>query len=286
MKKLTWIMAICCVAMLASCGNSSAEKDEAVNRERDSLMQAISQRDAELDEVMGMVNDINEGFRQINEAQGRVVAERADGEGANMRTQIQENIQFIQSTMQQNREELAKLKARLKKSSLATTKLKETIDQLTAELEAKDQQIEALRAELASKNIQIEEQNKTISDLSANVSNLNAENEQKARQVAEQDKALNTAWFVFGTKSELKEQKILEKGDVLKSGNYNKDYFTKVDIREQREIKLYSKDAKLLTNHPQGSYTLEKDNKKQYVLKINNPNEFWSVSRYLVIQVK
>ena len=47
-----------------------------------------------------------------------------------------------------------------------------------------------------------------------NVSELTAENEAKAATVASQDKALNAAWFVFGTKSELKDQKILEKGDV------------------------------------------------------------------------
>ena len=38
-----------------------------------------------------------------------------------------------------------------------------------------------------------------------NPSVLTAENEAKAKTVAEQDKALNTAWFVFGTKKELKD---------------------------------------------------------------------------------
>ena len=116
--------------------------------------------------------------------------------------------------------------------------------------------------------------------------NLAAENTSKSQTVAAQDKQLNTAWFVFGTKSELKEQKILQNGDVLKSGNFNKDYFTKIDIRYDKEIKLYSKSAKLLTNHPAGTYKLEKDTKGQYVLHITNPTEFWSVSKYLVIQVR
>lgn len=276
-------------ALLSACDGNSAKNAEGADRaqkERDSLMQVVSQREVELDEIMSTVNEINEGFRQINEAQGRVATESANAEGANMKTQIRENIQFIQQTMQQNREQIEKLKARLKSSSLDNTKLKETIDQLTAQLEEKTQQIEALQAELASKNIQIETQVKAIEDLNANVSDLSAQNEEKAKQVAAQDKALNTAWFVFGTKSELKEQNILSRGDVLKDGNFNKDYFTQIDIRNQKEIKLYSKSAKLLTSHPAGSYTLEKDSNGQYVLKINNPNTFWSVSRYLVIQVK
>ena len=43
-----------------------------------------------------------------------------------------------------------------------------------------------------------------VTDLNAVKSELTAENEAKAKTVAEQDKALNTAWFVFGTKKELK----------------------------------------------------------------------------------
>ena len=104
--------------------------------------------------------------------------------------------------------------------------------------------------------------------------------------MASQDKDLNTAWFVFGTKSELKEQKILKSGDVLKSSDFNKDYFTEIDIRVVKEIKLYSKSAELLTSHPAGTYTLQKDQKGEYVLNITDPKKFWSVSKYLVIKVK
>ncbi len=284
MKKLLFL-SICVATALTACTGDKAI-NEAAQRDRDSLMQVISQRDAELDEIMGTVNEINEGFRQINEAQGRVTSEAANGEGANMKTQIQENIQFIQQTLQQNREQLEKLKTRLKNSTFEGTKLKETIDQLTAQLEEKSAQIEALQSELASKNITIEEQTQKIEQLNTNVTELTNQNEEKAKVVAEQDKQLNTAWFVFGTKSELKEQNILNKKEVLKDGAFNKNYFTEIDIRTQKEIKLYSKSAKLLTSHPSGSYTLAKDAKGQYVLKINNPNTFWSVSRYLVIQVK
>ena len=100
-----------------------------------------------------------------------------------------------------------------------------------------------------------------------------------------QDKTLNTAWFVFGTKSELKDQHIIADGQVLRS-NFNKAHFTKIAIRIDKEIKLYSKSAKILTNHPASSYTLLPDNNKQYVLRITNPKQFWGTSKYLVILVK
>ena len=90
---------------------------------------------------------------------------------------------------------------------------------------------------------------------------------------------------MFGTKDELKDQNILVDGKVLQA-NFNRDYFTKIDIRVQKEIKLYSRTAKLLTTHPASSYTLERNTNKQYVLRINNPQVFWSTSKYLVILVK
>ena len=86
-------------------------------------------------------------------------------------------------------------------------------------------------------------------------------------------------------KKELKEQRIID-GDRVLESNFNKSYFTKIDIRVEKEIKLYSKYAKILTMHPSDSYTLEKDANKQYVLRITNPQIFWSTSKYLVILVK
>ena len=115
---------------------------------------------------------------------------------------------------------------------------------------------------------------------------LTAANANKSHTVAEQDKMLNTDCYVFGTKAELKEQKILKNGDVLQSGDFNKDYFTKIDIRYDKVLNLYSKSAKLLTNHPEGSYAIKKDKNNQCYLQITNPAEFWSVSKYLVVQVK
>ena len=171
-------------------------------------------------------------------------------------------------------------------SNYQSEQLKKAIKNLTAELNAKQQQIETLQSELAAKNIRIAELDEAVSDLNKNVDELSAENEVKTRTVEAQDKALNTAWYVFGTKSELKDQKILKRGDVLKDNDFNKDYFTQIDIRTDKVIKLYSKRAQLLTTHPEGSYVLEKDSEGQLTLKITNPTDFWSVSRYLVIQVR
>lgn len=279
--------------MLASCDGLTGGSKE-LKAQNDSLLAALNQRDAELDEMMGTFNEVSEGFREINAAENRVDLQRgAVGEGSmSARQQIASDIEFIRKQMEENKAQIAKLQDMLKKSRTNSTQLKKAIESLTKELVEKTQRIEELQAELASKNIRIQELDAAVSGLSADKEVLTAENEAKAQTVAEQDKALNTAWFVFGTKKELKDQRILtsgglfKKGQVMEDANINKDYFTQIDIRTTKEIKLYSKDADILTTHPAGSYALEADSKGQLTLKITNPQNFWSVSKYLVIQVK
>ena len=285
MKKLAVL--IVCAAMLASCdGFKGGSKD--LKAENDSLLIELTQRNAELDEMMGTFNEIQEGFRQINDAESRVDLQRGTitENSSSAKHQIASDIEFITKQMEENKAQIAKLQAMLKSSKNNSAQLKKAVESLTQELVAKQQRIEELQAELASKNIRIQELDAAVSGLAADKESLAAENEAKAKTVAEQDKAINAAWFVFGTKSELKSQKILQSGDVLKNADFNKDYFTQIDIRTTKEIKLYSKRAELLTTHPAGSYELVKDDKGQLTLKITNPKEFWSVSRYLVIQVK
>ncbi len=286
MRKI--VISMLAAIVLAACGNSNKqqEKDLASQSTIDSLTDVVNQKNNELNDIMSTFNDIQEGFREINEAEGRVNISRNSGE-ANAKNDIMENISFIKRTMQLNKERIAKLKEQLKESSFNTSELQATIENLNKELESKNSQIEKLQAELDSKNAHIATQDKQISELNTNVNSLTAENESKARAVERQDKQLNTAWYVFGTKKELHEQHILEGSNkVLKGNNFNKDYFTKIDIRVDKVIKLYSKSAKLLTNHPAGSYSLDKDANGMYTLRITNPTTFWSVSKYLVVVVK
>ncbi len=272
-----------CLAALASC-NQGKEADGKVAKQLDSLNQVIAQRDTELDDLMATMNEIEEGFREINEAEGRVSLAK-QGEGANREQRIRENMQFIQSTMKQNRELIEKLQKQLRQSSINSDELKRTIANLTKQLEEKDKEIQNLRAELDAKNIHISELDEQIANLSTSVNSLTTEGQEKSQHISKQDEQLNTGWYVFGTKKELREQNILDGGEVLRS-DFNRDYFTKVDIRVTKEIKLYSSSAKMLTSHPESSYTLQRDANKQYVLRITNPQSFWSTSKYLVIQVK
>ena len=282
MKKL---LMMACLAAFVLTGCNDGKNNAANNAaQADSLNSIIAQKDSELNDMLGTLNEIEDGLNQINEAENRVVLLK-NGEGATKRQKLKEDVQFIATRMKQNKELLAKLQKQLANSSIQGDQLKKTIENLQKQLVEKEKQLQALREELDSKEIHIAALDETINNLNTKTSNLTKESSKKTEVINAQDKQLNTAWYVFGTKKELKNQHIMETGKVM-TGNFNKSYFTKVDIREVSEIKLYSKSAKLLTTHPSSSYTLVRDANKQYTLRITNSQIFWSTSKYLVVLVK
>lgn len=282
------VISICFVSLALLLYGCKEYKAPVVNRptvaKDDSLQQIISQRDTQINNMMATMNEIQEGFNEISEAENRVNLIQ-DDERADKASQIKEDIKFIADRMQQNRELIKKLQGQLRDSDFKSQELKKVIANMLRQLDEKDQQLQQLRAELDAKNIHIAELDETISNLNNNVTELKSESDEKSQIINNQETQLNTAWYVFGTRPELKDQRILM-GDKVLQQNFNKNYFTKIDIRVTREIKLYSKSARLLTSHPAGSYELTRDNNKMYTLAITNPQLFWSTSKYLVVVVK
>ena len=278
---------IIAIAALALTGCQEKKNAAAVSQTDvriDSLQRIIDLKDNELNDVISTFNEIQEGFRLIELAEKNVSIIK-DGEATNKPEQIRESIRSIQQRMQHNRELIARLQQQVREGSSRSEEVRRTINNFVKELEAKNNELQQLRTELQEKDIRIAELDNTVSTLNSDVTQLREETAKKTETINNQDVQINSAWYVFGTKKELQEQNIYQKGKVLQS-NFNKNYFTKIDIRVDKEIKLYSKSARMLTSHPAGSYTLQPDAQQQYVLRITNPQQFWSTSKYLVVLVK
>jgi len=292
MKKI--VLLLCAACLVAGCDLSGGKSKKELQAQNDSLALALNKNSAELNQMMETFNEISEGFRLINEAENRVDLQRgAVGEGnVDARERMTQDIEFIRTQMQANKEQIEKLQKMLNQSNTKSSELQRALDVMKTQLNEKALKVAELEKELAAKDEKIAELDSTVTDLKNVNENLHAENQAQATTIATQDQDLHRAWFVFGTKSELKEQNILtntglfKKGDVLNSDEMNKSYFTECDIRKTKEIKLFSKDAELLSNHPDGSYQFVRDEQKELSLAILDPQTFWSTSKYLVILVK
>ncbi|MCI6671192.1 MAG: hypothetical protein SOZ07_06565 [Prevotella sp.] len=305
MKKFV-VFAACSLITLASCNLDKKSDNDPAKIQNDSLRAIIEARDNELNDMMATMNQIQSGFDQINAAENRVTIAK-NGEGKNKAGEIRENIQFIAEKMAENRELIKKLQDQLKETGFKGEQMQQTIERMAKQLEEKNVELQKLRTELEAKNIHIKELDQTITGLNTDVSNLKTdkekltsekknlesekanlqtESQQKSETISAQDAQLNTGWYAIGTKRELKAQSILASGKVLQ-GSFNKNYFTKIDIRNVKDIKLYTtKTVKVLTSHPANSYAIQKDASGQYFLSINDAQTFWSTSKYLVVQVK
>ena len=277
------ILIVCGLAVLVvSCGPTKKELQANI----DSLNVELTQANSEMENLMGILNEVQEGFQQINEAENRVNVNSAENAPANVKEQVKADLAFIQAKMKENRERIADLEARVEKGDKNAAALRRTVKNLKAELAAKEEQIAALQAELEAKNIRIQQLNTEVANLTNDKNALTAKNAANEQVIANQDKAMHTAWYVIAKKKSLKAQNILKKGDVMESANVNKDGFTEIDIRKVVEIPVGAKKATLLSAHPEGSYELVADAEGMQVLKVLDPQTFWSVTRYLVIRAK
>lgn len=289
MKKL--LLACTCATLLVSCGQNSAEYKK-LKAENDSLKIENTKATSEMNEILSTLNDVEADIQSIRDAENYLnLQQQTGGEfSKSNREQIKQNMQLISETLKKNKETISQLEEKLKKSGIQSAALRKTISRLSSELDQKATMIVALQEDLAKKNVRIQELDEMVSSLNEDVENLATTAAVQSEKLNEQDKALNTAYYCFGTAKELKDQKILSggglfsKSKVLQSG-FNKDYFISVDVREVKEIPLFAAKAKLKSNHPEGSYEFVKDEDGNLTLNITDPRTFWSLGKYLVIEV-
>ena len=289
MKKL--LLACTCATLLVSCGQNSAEYKK-LKAENDSLKIENTKATSEMNEILSTLNDVEADIQSIRDAENYLnLQQQTGGEfSKSNREQIKQNMQLISETLKKNKETISQLEDKLKKSGIQSAALRKTISRLSSELDQKATMIVALQEDLAKKNVRIQELDEMVSSLNEDVENLATTAAAQSDKLNEQHKALNTAYYCFGTAKELKDQKILSggglfsKSKVLQSG-FNKDYFISVDVREVKEIPLFAAKAKLKSNHPEGSYEFVKDEDGNLTLNITDPKTFWSLGKYLVIEV-
>jgi hypothetical protein len=269
--------------LFTNCGNDAAKEP---NRTEDSLKSVnsdlsgqVNEKEAALQEFIASFNEIQENLNTIKEKEKIVTSNSEKGDVKNRQTQIKEDIQAIYDLMEKNKNRINSLTAKLKNSNLKIAGMQKMIENLQASINQKDLEIDDLKTKIEGLNIE-------LSNLNTNYKNIEKES-------ADKTEALNTAFYAIGTSKELKEKNVITKeggfiglGKSTKvSDDFNKEYFTRINIEQTSSINVGAKKAKLLTTHPKSSYKWigEKPVEK---LEITNARDFWSSSKYLVIVIE
>ncbi len=236
------------------------------------------------------MNDIADGMSQIKQMEN-ILSSTNDltSESKDRRQEIRNDMLMIQQTLQMRRDRLAELEKKLQGSAANNATLQKSIQTLKQQIADQEGTIESLRNDLANANIHIEKLTANVDSLNTEVATVTAAKEQVEQVATTLNNELNECYYAIGSKSELKEHKLIETGFLRKTkimpDDFEQSYFTTADKRTLTSIPLHSKKGKVLTNQPTDSYTITEGANGMKVLNITSPARFWSVSNFLVIQV-
>ena len=219
--------------------------------------------------------------------QARMEIEANEAGGVNTSTieqRIQDNLAAInryieesQKQRQQLERERAQLNRIARSRAVDVSSFNETIHQLNTLIEEKEQTIRSLRAEAKT--------------MLARIHNL----ERERTVLVEENTELRTAYYVVGDRSELMDKGIIDrKGGFLRIGR--KTRIDQLEAREFTEATVETaevfvgqevKKYHILSNHRANPalFRFEQRNGGVY-LTILYPEEFWKISRYLIVEVK
>jgi len=290
MKKLQIFIIIAMpMLLLFSCGNNA--EIERLKAQNDSLLGVSQDGEIKIDEYLQAFNEIQQNLNTIKEKEN-IISEQASGDNlpGEMKDQINQDMGVIYDLMTENKQTIQSLKTKLKNSGGKNSKLEKTIELYTSQLATQDAELAALKTKLENLNIKIDELNTEITDLNSDIDTLKKIGEEQEDIINNQDEKLNTAYYVYGTKKELIEHNVITKGGVFKKieldDEFDKTYFTKIDIRNTKEIKLNSKKIELMTSHPSSAYEIIETNGNVSAFKIKDVEKFWETSKFLVIVLK
>ena len=290
MKKLLFILS---VVVLTSCGQH--KKDIArMQAKQDSIAQLGVQKDNSILEFIGAMNEIQTNLDSVKTIQKLVSVQTAPGTElkADAKKRIVEDIRQINELLQKNKDLVKSMQGKLDRSNVKVKELQNMIELLNKQMVEKDGELARLNTELENLHVNVAGLNQKIETITKET---DATIKAKSQTIEEQTNAINTAYYAFGTKKELVEKNVIEKeGGVLGVGkviklkkDFNRDYFMKVDLREFKLLPLNTKKAKLVTVHPDKSYHWTFTPKKTVEsIVIDNPEEFWKNSKYLLIVVE
>mgnify|MGYP000681131128 CR=1 FL=1 len=289
MKKL--MVLILGITILGACHNYKKDAQR-LTVEKDSLEQIATYRDSTIASFLDDFSEIQANLDSIKEIEKIVSVQSGSNRelSASQKQIIIEDIATLHELLEKNKELTATLQRKLRNSNVKNAQLEKTIaglEIMVRNLEAQVQEKDIVIADLTN---DVKKLNVNITELNQKIEEAEKQSQQKTLTIETQTAELNKAFYAFGTMKELRDNGIIEKsGGVIGIGktpvmkkDFNRDYFTEIDIREFDYLRLMSKKAKLITTHPEGSFHFT-GQKSADTLFIDNSSEFWKVSKYLVV---
>ncbi|MCF0189697.1 MAG: hypothetical protein HUJ96_00400 [Marinilabiliaceae bacterium] len=283
MKKTILVVAVSAL-LLASCGKSKREIE--LENKLDSIQSLVDVKDQTMGLLASTMAGIQENLSAIKERE-KIVATAVNSGEQTTKEQIENDIQAINDLLQQNKKKVEDLTAQLRKATKKNSEFESIIKVLEEQIAQQNEEIQKLQAILTDKDVEIGFLNNAVIKLSTAVDSTKTVANQALENVAQLTDEKNTAYYVVGSRSELRSKGITESSGLFSkkvSGDADEALFTKINLTEVTEIPTNCKRIKIITTHDENSYTEKKDAAGIITIVIKDKAKFWSKSKYLVIQ--
>jgi len=283
--KLTLFLSL--ITLLFGCNTDELEqKIAALEADKIEAESSSDVKEELIVDFMSSMNEIQENLSMIKERENIIAARFDKGNmemNNSMKDDIMGDIDLINNLLIDNKEKMAALQSKFRRSSkesnLKIAALETMIENLVKQMDLKDSEITTLHTQLAEANTQLV----VMFD----------EYNNRLEEIGDQEDIINTAYYCYGSSKELKEQGVIsKKGGFIGIGktaqlskDFNKDYFTQIDISVIKELDIAGNEVKLITNHPTESYRIEGEDGARKLIIVDS-EIFWASSKYLVIEVK
>lgn len=285
MKTRNLILSIVISSVLFSCnGNKEKEQQSLAEVSKQELATALNERD----QLLSLVKEVSTGLEQIKQFENIMTVSAGHPEkNTSQQAQILADISNLKERIQQRKKQLEELETKLQHSTINNKELRETIEALQVQIDSQIEEIESLKQQLTAANEHIGALNNKVDSLNTTVTTVTGERNAAQEASVKLENDLNTCYYMIATKQELKSHHIIETGFLRKTklmkSDFDKGCFIISDKRTLNALPLNVSKVKVLTNHPETSYELVDEN-GQKMIKITNPEQFWSLTNYLVVQ--
>ncbi|XOV93840.1 MAG: hypothetical protein ACFHWX_03825 [Bacteroidota bacterium] len=286
------ISAIALTFFLSSC---DIEKRKELQAKADQLAMELHARDSAFNEIMDLMTKVESQIEKIKEREN-LIANRSTEDFVNDSSNgLVEDIDIINELIETTNNQVKSLSAKLNKANIEIGSFKMRINKLSQELDERKNAIASLEEKLSIKENRIIELDSEVKNLITRVNLMDETIQNQNEIISSNDKSLHQAFYVVNTeKNLLNEGLIIKEGGFLGIGktteiqeNISPEKFEKIDIRQTSRFYVNSNKVNLVTEHPKGSYEVVTDENEvvQYI-DVTNPDEFWKISKYLVISIK
>lgn len=290
------VAAVLLVGLLIGGAFYSKQKNaeiSALMADKENLSQMMVERDSVLNDLENTFTEVEQSLRFIKEKRNKISMAPAEG-SKNRKQALIDDVNLMNTMLEESEKKIAQLEEKLRKSGINMKAYEKRLQTLNETIEGQNAEIAELKKMVEDKNISLAELNTKVENMNNDLNRQADTISYKQKVIVEKTDKLNTAHVITGTFKELKEEGIVDReGGLLGLGsskaiqeNFDPKHFTELDIRNTKTIPLNAKKAKVISEHPLNSYSFVEENGQVAYLQIENPEEFWRISKYAVIQVK